>query len=552
MGAHIEITPLGQSGFRFIFSGLTVYVDPYLSNSVEMLDAKDLVRQLEIPFFPNEIVDADFVVITHDHLDHCDPFTLPQISQASPQASFIGPFSVIELLRKWGIPDARLFLASEAGIKLGIDLEVFAIPAAHPEIQRDENGNLLAVGYLFNYASKKIYIAGDTFARQELIDKLKTFGVIDIAFLPVNEHNYFLAQRGILGNMSLREAFTLAEKVNARIVVPTHWDMFSINSVGLDEIRSVHSSMRCQAELLINPRIVNLGSPKASIIIRTLNEAKYLEELLIGIRNQLSNNMSYEVIIVDSGSTDLTLAIARRYGCRVLHIDRAEFSFGRSLNVGCEAASGDYLVIVSGHCVPANDYWLRNLCDPLINRVADYAYGRQVGGNDSYFSEKRIFAKYFPEYSSIPQEGFYCNNANAVLLKSTWQKYGFNEDLTGLEDMELAQRLVNDGLSIAYVASACVYHYHTETWRQVRRRFEREAMALRNIMPQVQISIFDTFRYILASIYKDLQFAPLFVGFFSFRQIILYRLNQYWGVYLGNHHHRQLSRSEKEKYFFPE
>ncbi len=300
-----------------------------------------------------------------------------------------------------------------------------------------------------------------------------------------------------------------------------------------------------------NPQVVPV-KVKASVVVRTLNEARYLKELLQGIARQQTDNLESEVVLVDSGSTDQTLPIAQQYGCRILHISREQFSFGRSLNIGCEAANGDILVITSGHCVPASPQWLQKLCQPLLDGMAQYSYGRQLGGPTSQFSERRIFNKYFPATSRIPQEGFYCNNANAALLKAIWARYRFDEELTGLEDMHLAQRLVRDGERVAYVAEAPVYHYHSETWPQVRRRFEREAIALQQIMPNIHVGLLDTLRYILRSIWGDAVHAKR-QGLLrqALPSIVLYRYHQYMGSYRGNHEHRQLSRAQKDEYFYP-
>ena len=100
---------------------------------------------------------------------------------------------------------------------------------------------------------------------------------------------------------------------------------------------------------------------KISIIIRTLNESKYLPELLEGIKQQLLPEISVETIIVDSGSKDETINIAKNHNCKIVHIAKSEFSFGKSLNIGCEAANGEILVFVSGHCVPVDMNWIKNL-----------------------------------------------------------------------------------------------------------------------------------------------------------------------------------------------
>jgi glycosyltransferase involved in cell wall biosynthesis len=291
---------------------------------------------------------------------------------------------------------------------------------------------------------------------------------------------------------------------------------------------------------------------RVSIVIRTLNEARYLDNLLAMIGRQTVSGLEVETVVIDSGSTDPTVDIARQRGAKITTISKAEFSFGRSLNRGCHFATGDILVFISGHCVPVHEDWLQTLCQPLIDGVASYSYGRQIGDDDSNYSERRIFAKYFPETSSIPQTGFFCNNANSALLRSVWEKHAFDEELTGLEDMELGKRLVQASHKLAYVAEATVFHHHQESWAQVRRRFEREALALRSIMPEVQLSRLDVLRFVVVSTLGDWKAAKR-NGITSTNRINMfrYRWNQFVGSFKGNHEHRLLSRAAKERFFYP-
>ena len=291
---------------------------------------------------------------------------------------------------------------------------------------------------------------------------------------------------------------------------------------------------------------------RISVVIRTLNEARHLPALLASIAQQALGEHACEVVLVDSGSTDGTLQIAAQHGCRIVHIRKEDFSFGRSLNLGCLAATGDALVFVSGHCVPCDTQWLATLVAPLGAEGIALSYGGQVGDERTHFSERQIFAKYFPAQSKLPQEGFYCNNANSALLRQEWESLHFDEDLTGLEDMYLAKELVQRGRKIAYVADARVFHLHDETWRQVKRRFEREAIALQRIMPEVHLGTLDVARYAISAILLDWGAAlherslgQHFIG------IVAYRACQFWGAYKGNHRHRQLSRAAKERYYFP-
>lgn len=290
----------------------------------------------------------------------------------------------------------------------------------------------------------------------------------------------------------------------------------------------------------------------ASIVIRTLNEARYLDDLLVMIGRQRLRGLAHEVVLIDSGSTDGTVDIARRHGCRITTISKQEFSFGRSLNRGCDFARGDILVFISGHCVPVDEDWLQNLCQPLIDGRVSYSYGRQVGDDDSHFSERRIFAKYFPEVSAIPQDGFFCNNANSAVLRSAWATHRFDEDLTGLEDMALAKALVGDGHKVGYVAEAPVFHHHSETWANVRRRFEREAIALQQIMPEVHLTRWDVVRYVVSSVLMDWRSAARNGKFgASFWNILRYRIAQFTGSYAGNNDHRKVSQGRKEEFFYP-
>lgn len=295
------------------------------------------------------------------------------------------------------------------------------------------------------------------------------------------------------------------------------------------------------------------ASNDVSVIIRTLNEAKWLPQLLDAIERQETGDMTVEIVIVDSGSSDGTYEIGTRRNCKMVKIAKADFTFGRSLNYGCEAADGQWLVFVSGHCIPASNRWLIDLIDPLRNGSCSYTYGRQIGRERiTKFSEGQLFEKYYPQASAVPQEGFFCNNANAALSKSVWSQHKFDEDLTGLEDMELAKRINQMGHKIGYVAEAVVEHVHEESWAQVRRRYEREALALRDIMPEVTLGIRDCLRYIAAGILFD--FAAALRNRTFHREMIdimLFRIMQYVGTYKGNHLHRQISRETKERYFYP-
>ena len=237
-----KIEHLGQTGLKIELEDVTILVDPYLSNSVELLDAPDLIRQVPIPYKPEELTNIDFVLITHEHMDHCDPHTIPILAKANPECLFVGPRAVRDLLGQWGVEPDQIIPTPYDDMNLGKGFKVRSVAAAHPTIRRDNEGNYQAVGYFFTYNKRHLYVAGDTSACDELIEILKSLPKIDVALLPVNEDNFFRRRRGIVGNMSVREAFELAREVKIKEVVPVHWDMFECNNTSKEEILSIYNS----------------------------------------------------------------------------------------------------------------------------------------------------------------------------------------------------------------------------------------------------------------------------------------------------------------------
>lgn len=289
-----------------------------------------------------------------------------------------------------------------------------------------------------------------------------------------------------------------------------------------------------------------------SIIIRTLDEEQHLQALLEGIESQEIPGAEVETIVVDSGSADRTLVIARAYGCRIEQIARETFSFGKSLNQGCARSGGEILVFISGHCVPCDPHWLAELVEPIREGLAQYVYGRQLPGPGTRFSEAQLFARQYPETSQVPQAGIFCNNANAALRRDVWEKFSFSSECSGLEDMQLAKRISSEGHAIGYQASARVFHHHDERWKEVRWRFEREALALQDIMPGVHIGPLDFARYFVSAVWHDLgQARAQARAIRKFGEIVCFRWQQYLGSYRGNHRLRVLSRRNRDQYFYP-
>jgi len=158
----IDCVPLGQSGFRFALGSTVLYVDPYLSDSVEKAEGPELARQVPIWKAPDQVGDADWVLITHGHMDHCDLDTLVPLSRASGECRFLGPRVVTDVLVEAGIDPARIVVAGGDWIALADELRVHAVLAAHPDIDLDQNGDSNCIGYCIEYRGRRVYHSGDT------------------------------------------------------------------------------------------------------------------------------------------------------------------------------------------------------------------------------------------------------------------------------------------------------------------------------------------------------------------------------------------------------
>ncbi|MBI2567666.1 MAG: glycosyltransferase [Candidatus Schekmanbacteria bacterium] len=242
-----------------------------------------------------------------------------------------------------------------------------------------------------------------------------------------------------------------------------------------------------------------------SVIIRCFNEEEHIGRLLSGLMLQTVTGV--EIIVVDSGSTDATLSIVERFPATVCHIAPADFSFGRSLNIGCEAAHHELLVVASAHVYPIHTTWLESLLAPFADPAVEVAYGRQCGDWRTRFSEEQIFRKWFPARSLANQTTPFCNNANAAVRRATWRRLRYDESLTGLEDIELACRVLRDGGRIAYSAEAVVAHVHQETARRIYNRYRREAMALKRIFPEQHMTSLEFLQLLGGNVASDLYHA---------------------------------------------
>lgn len=290
--------------------------------------------------------------------------------------------------------------------------------------------------------------------------------------------------------------------------------------------------------------------PLCSLIIRAFNEEAHIGRLLSGVMQQTVRDV--EIILVDSGSTDATVAIAQQYPVEVVSLRPEEFSFGRALNLGCSVASGEFLLFASAHVYPVYQDWIEQLLSPFAEPDIVLSYGRQRGAPGSKYAERQVFEKWYPARSERRQRHPFANNANCAIRRSAWEALPYDETLTGLEDVAWAKRALDEGGALAYVAEAEVVHTHDETAGQIYRRYWREALALKSILPDERLPLHECAVLFCRNVVADAYHA--WHDGESLRrlgEIAQYRLMQFAGTYRGLHHKGPVSSATKERFYYP-
>lgn len=195
---------------------------------------------------------------------------------------------------------------------------------------------------------------------------------------------------------------------------------------------------------------------KVSIIVRTKNEERWIGACLKAVYEQ--DYPDFEVILVDNCSTDRTLDKARAYPVRLVTVE--QFRPGHAINEGIRAGSGDYLVCLSGHCIPKQRNWLANLVRNLEDPAVAGVYGRQEPLSFSSPLDKRDLYITFGLDKIVQVKDSFFHNANSAFSRAVWEKYPFDETVTNIEDRVWGRAVIDAGYRIIYEPEASVYHYH--------------------------------------------------------------------------------------------
>ena len=229
---------------------------------------------------------------------------------------------------------------------------------------------------------------------------------------------------------------------------------------------------------------------RASVLIPVKNGGPLLGLVLEAVLAQQAP-WPFEVIVVDSGSSDGSVELARRFGVRVEVIAPAEFGHGRTRNQLASMAAGEFLVFITQDARPASPQWLANMvrgCDaepgvagafgphrahPEARHVTHCELNQHFAGFGSALAVVRLDdpARFAIDPGYRQWLHFFSSN-NACIRRSVWQTLPLPE-VAFAEDQTWALRAIEAGYAKAFVPDAVVYHSHDfGVWETLQRNFD--------------------------------------------------------------------------------
>ena len=230
-----------------------------------------------------------------------------------------------------------------------------------------------------------------------------------------------------------------------------------------------------------------MTAPLVSVVVPTFNGAGTLPDLLAAVRAQRAD-FAFELIAVDSGSTDGTIALLETAADRVLRIAHGTFNHGATRNHAIAAGRGAFAALLVQDAIPASPEWLARLVAPLrADPGLAGTYARQVPRADAspltrHYLERWAASGTAPreaalagpaELESLPPLDRYLrcvfDNVSSAVRRSVWERHPF--PMTPIaEDAEWARDVLLAGHRLAYVPDAVVVHSHErsaryELWR---------------------------------------------------------------------------------------
>jgi rhamnosyltransferase len=218
---------------------------------------------------------------------------------------------------------------------------------------------------------------------------------------------------------------------------------------------------------------------ECSISILTKNEEANIGACLEAVFSQ-KGVAQFEVILVDSGSTDATLSIARGYPIRIEEISSQAFHHARTRNYAASLGKAPIVVNLSGDAIPSSDAWLRNMVANFSDPGVGAVYGRQLPKPGSTVERHHTFDAVYGEVRIVKDPAhrngmgyrfYHFSDVNSAIRRSVWESNPYPEDLKMFEDLAIAKRILDAGWKIVYEPDAPVFHSHHYNAKQLFKRY---------------------------------------------------------------------------------
>ena len=197
--------------------------------------------------------------------------------------------------------------------------------------------------------------------------------------------------------------------------------------------------------------------PKVSIIMRCKNSDWVIGQALASLYSQ--DFKDFELIIVDSGSTDKTLDIIKEFPHKLIEIQPQQYYPGSVLNMACEEAEGEIIVFQNSDTVPLCKDTLQRLVEVFQDSEVKAAFARQIPRPEADLWVRRDYEKAFPDSESAP-DWLPFSLPLAAMRKESWEEQKFYTDSWASEDTEWGKKARDRGWEIKYVKDAIVMHSH--------------------------------------------------------------------------------------------
>jgi rhamnosyltransferase len=205
---------------------------------------------------------------------------------------------------------------------------------------------------------------------------------------------------------------------------------------------------------------------EASVLIPAKDEALNIRSCLDAVFSQKTTR-KFEVILVDSGSTDGTRDIVKRYPVRFYQIAPEQFHHARTRNYLASLSLGQYLIYLNADAFPASTAWIDSLLSNFSDPSVGACYGRHLPKPDCNLERQAVLATMYGDKRIIKEpcrrqelgyRYYHLSTVNAAIRKNVWQATPFPEELKIYEDVGIAKRILDSGWKIVYEPAATVFH----------------------------------------------------------------------------------------------